>query len=56
MSKSHEESQQKSLMKKSGDLIADLLGEDMETTDTETEIELNFAVLKVKHTVKRKKE
>ncbi|MFR4026923.1 MAG: hypothetical protein ACLTZY_15995 [Alistipes indistinctus] len=42
-------------MQKSGEIMADLFGEDMQTTDTETEIELNFAVLKLKHTVKRKK-
>ena len=46
---------QKSLMKKSGDIIADLLGDEMSTSDTETSIELNFALLKFKHTVKRKK-
>ncbi len=45
---------QKNLMQKSGDIIADILGDDMETTDTETSIELNFAVLKFKHTIKRK--
>ena len=28
---------------------------DINPTDTETEIELNFAVLKLKHTIKRKK-
>jgi hypothetical protein len=41
-------------MQKSGDIIADILGEDMKTTDTETSIELNFALLKLKHTIKRK--
>ncbi|MFI3320128.1 MAG: ORF6N domain-containing protein [Rikenellaceae bacterium] len=46
---------QKSLMQKSGDIIADILGDDMEATDTETSIELNFAVLKFKHTIKAKK-
>ncbi len=46
---------QKSLMQKSGDIIADILGDDMEATDTETTIELNLAVLKFKHTVKAKK-
>ena len=46
---------QKSLMEKSGDIMADLFGEDMQTNETETEIELNFAVLKLKHTIKRKK-
>ena len=45
---------QKSLMEKSGEIMADLFGEDMQTSETETEIELNFAVLKLKHTIKRK--
>ncbi len=53
LSESPEEFQQKSLMQKSGDIIADLLGEDMKTSDTETSIELNFAVLKFKHTIKK---
>ncbi len=47
---------QKSLMQRSGEIIADILGDEMKTTDTETSIELNFAVLKVKHTVKRTQE
>jgi len=42
-------------MKKSGEIIADLLDDDMKITDTETSVELNFAVLKFKHTVKKKK-
>lgn len=46
--------QQRSLMQKSGEIMADLFGEDMQTSETETEIELNFAVLKLKHTIKRK--
>ena len=45
---------QKTLMEKSGEIMADLFGEDMQTNETETEIELNFAVLKLKHTIKRK--
>lgn len=45
---------QKSLMQKSGEIMADLFGEDMQTSETETEIEINFAVLKLKHTIKRK--
>jgi phage regulator Rha-like protein len=45
---------QKNLMQKSGDIISELLGEDLQTTETESEIELNFAVLKFKHTIKRK--
>lgn len=46
---------QKSLMQQSGEILADLLDDGMTATDTETSIELNFAVLKFKHTVKRKK-
>ncbi|MDL2208479.1 ORF6N domain-containing protein [Parabacteroides sp. OttesenSCG-928-O15] len=55
LSQSPEEHQQKALMQKSGDIITDLLGENLSTTETETCIELNFAVLKLKHTVSRKK-
>ena len=55
MSANPDRFKQKTLMQKSGEILADLFGEDMQTTDTETEIELNFAVLKLKHTVKRKK-
>ncbi len=47
--------EQKSLLKKSGELVGDVLGTDLDTLGTETELELNFAVLKVKHVVKRGK-
>jgi len=50
-----DEIEQKSLMQKSGELIAEILDEDLQTSDTETSIELNFAVLKFKHIVKKKK-
>ena len=46
---------QKGLLKRSGELMGDIIGSDMATNETETELELNFAVLKVKHTIKRKK-
>jgi hypothetical protein len=45
---------QKSLMEKGGGILSDLLGSDLRTTDTETSFELDFAMLKLKHTVKRK--
>jgi len=45
---------QKSLMQKSGELIAEIFDDDLQTSDTETSIELNFAVLKFKHTIKKK--
>lgn len=48
--KAHE----KALMQRSGEMIAELLDDDLQTTDTETSIELNFAVLKFKHTIKKK--
>jgi len=50
-----DKAEQKSLMQKSGELIAEIFDEDLETSDTETSIELNFTVLKFKHTVKKKK-
>jgi hypothetical protein len=37
---------QKALMQRSGDLIAGIFDDDLQTSDTETSIELNFAVLK----------
>jgi hypothetical protein len=46
---------QKTLMQKSGEMIAELFDDDLQTSDTETFIELNFAVLKFKHTIKKKK-
>ena len=49
-----EEPQQKKLLRRSGEIMADILGNDLQTTDTETSMELNFAMLKLKHTVKRK--
>ena len=41
-------------MQKSGELIAEIFDDDLQTSDTETSIELNFAVLKFKHTIKKK--
>ena len=54
MSANPDKFKQKTLMKKSGEIMADLFGDDMKTDETETEIELNFAVMKLKHTIKRK--
>ena len=55
LSTSETESEQKDLMKKSGEIIAEILDDDLETTDTETTVELNLALLKFKHTIKKKK-
>jgi len=54
LTESPNEGKQKTLLQKSGEIIADILGEDMKTTDTETSIEFNLAVLKFKHTIKQK--
>ena len=47
------ESEQKPLLKRSGELVAGLFDDQIRTRDTETSIEINFAVLKFKHTIKR---
>ena len=49
----HDEQKQKSMLQKSGEIISDIICSDLEATETETTIELNLAVLSVKHTVKR---
>ena len=48
-----DDAEQKGLMQRSGKLIAEVLDESLETKGTETTIELNFAVLKFKHTIKK---
>jgi len=45
----------KPLLQKSGELIAEILDDDLNLSETETTIEINFAVLKFKHTIKRDK-
>ena len=44
---------QQSLMKKSGEIISELLDNDLQINESETTIEINFAVMKFKHTVKK---
>jgi phage regulator Rha-like protein len=55
LSEVRDKSDQQALMQKSGELIAELLDDDLTVSDSETSIELNFAILKFKHTVKKKK-
>jgi len=55
LTKGVDQDEQKSLMQKSGEIIAEILDDDLEITDTETTVELNFALLKFKHTIKKKK-
>ncbi|MCL2649856.1 MAG: ORF6N domain-containing protein [Candidatus Azobacteroides sp.] len=47
------ESKQKSLMQRSREIITDILDDDLKISGTETSVELNLAVLKLKHTIKR---
>ncbi|SFP89072.1 hypothetical protein SAMN05216234_1531 [Hydrogenimonas thermophila] len=47
--------EQQSLMQKSGEIIAEILDDSLETDESETTIELNLAVLKFKHTIKKSK-
>lgn len=50
-----DEAKQKTLMQRSGEIVSEIFDEGLQTSDTETSLELNFAVLKFKHTIKRKK-
>ena len=53
LSETKDEPTQKALMQKGGEIFAEIIGNDLQTSDTETSIEINFAVLKFKHTIKR---
>jgi hypothetical protein len=48
---------QKTLMEHTGDLIADLMipQDELEVTGTETTYEMNFAIFKIKRTIKKSK-
>lgn len=48
--------QQRTLLQRTGDLLAEVVGHNLSTRTTETEIELNFAVVKIKHKIIRKDE
>ncbi len=54
MSKTNDEFTQKTLVQKSSEIVSEIFGSELSTSESETEIELNFAVLKVRHTVKRR--
>lgn len=43
--------QQQTLLEKTGRILADMVGQNLTTSSSETEIELNFAVVKIKHKV-----
>ena len=45
--------QQKTLLHRTGALLSEMVGRNLSTNATETEIELNFAVVRIKHKVVR---
>ena len=47
--------QQRSLLHRTGVVLSAIVGRNLSTNSTETEIELNFAVVKIKHKVVRKR-
>lgn len=47
--------QQKGLLHKTGEILADIVGRNLATSNTETEIEFNFAIVKIKHKITRDK-
>jgi hypothetical protein len=55
LSKTPGKTRQKSLMQKSGEIISEILDDGLQITDTETSFEINFAVMKFKHTIKQKR-
>lgn len=48
------EDMQKKLLRRSGELMGEIIGQNLSTKAVETEIELNFAVVKIKHKIIRK--
>ncbi|MDR2581149.1 MAG: ORF6N domain-containing protein [Fibromonadaceae bacterium] len=56
LAKKPEKEQQNALMQKSGEIIAEVLGNSLDVSDMETDIEINLALLKFRHKVRRKKD
>ena len=50
-----EKPEQQSLMQRSGEIFSELIASDIPVSGTETTLEINFAVMKFKHTVKKEK-
>jgi len=50
-----EKPEQQSLMRRSGEIFSELTAADLPVSGTETSFEINFAVMKFKHTVKKEK-
>jgi hypothetical protein len=54
LSNTNDENKKQQLLKKSGEMIAEIFDNDLTNNESETSIEINFAVLKFKHTIKKK--
>jgi len=48
-----EKPEQQSLMQRSGDIFSELIASDLPVSGTETTFEINFAVMKFRHTIKK---
>ena len=48
-----DKSQRKALLQRSGEILADVLDDALEVSDAETTLEINLALMIIKHTVKR---
>lgn len=56
LSQPQDQETQQQLLEKSDNIISDIIGDDLKVSETESEFELNFAVVKLKHKVIRKKQ
>ena len=54
LAKKPDKEKQNALMQKSGEIISDVLGGGLDVSDTETDIEINLALLRFRHKVRRK--
>lgn len=55
LSQPQDQETRQQLVEKSDNIISDIIGDDLKVSETESEFELNFAVVKLKHKIIRKK-
>ena len=55
LSQPQDQETQQQLVEKSDNIISDIIGDDLKVSETESEFELNIAVVKLKHKIIRKK-
>jgi hypothetical protein len=55
LSTTNDKEKKESLMHQSGHLITELFDDPLQDSDSETSVELNFAILKLRHSIKRKR-